>query len=197
MLRYLFLLGILNIAFNFLWKWVAVVPISLLLALFNTSRGLLLLKAIGAYLLVSCTALLTVSMVKESGSSFDAVAYPILGGLVLYLGIASHSYEACKQAGQSFDYEMLDALKYDGLFIVGSVVFFVVCIFLPNIAVNIVTLRIFEVISWAYELPVIGWILGIAGVLVMLSVLWQGLIFSIFVVGRLYYSVTRKSGQIS
>lgn len=192
-LRYIVFLGILNIVFGFLWKWVFVLPCALLFTLLKLNKAMILIKGFGAYLLVSLTALLTLSAVHDNPGLFSMISYPLLGGFVLYMSVAQNTYEGQKQAMMTGDYELLDSLKYDGILIIGTLVLFVITLFVPIIAYNPLTLLLMGVIAWAYELPVIGWLLGIGGVLFLLSIIWYGFIFSIMLFGAISSKIRRKS----
>ena len=191
-LRYIVLLGILNIVFGFVWKWIFVLPCALLFTVLRLNKAMLFVKGFGAYLLVSLTTLLTLGAIHDNPGLFSLIFYPLLGGFVLYMGVAQNTYEGQKQAMMTGDYELLDSLKYDGILIIGTLVLFVITLFVPIIAYNPLTIWLMGVIGWAYELPVIGWLLGIGGVLFLLSIIWYGFIFSIMLFGAISSKIRRK-----
>lgn len=195
-LIYIIYLGILNIVFGFIWKWIFVLPCALLFTGLRLNKAMLFVKGFGAYLLVSLTALLTLGAIHDNPGLFSLIFYPLLGGFVLYMGIAQNTYEGQKQAMMTGDYELLDSLKYDGILIIGTVVLFVITLFVPIIAYNPLTLWLIGIIAWAYELPVIGWLLGIGGVLFLLSIIWYGFIFSMMLFGALSSKMKRKPDSI-
>jgi|GEM_PF-658159 len=183
MLEYILYLGIINIVFSLVWNFVFVLPISLLLALFKTGKGTYLLKAFGHYLLVSLIALLTLSMIQLNPGIGSLILFPLIGAFIVFEILGSNSYELQKQAAMEYDYEILSRLRFDGLFIIGAVILFIVTLFVPIIAVNPLTLWIFKVIDWAYNLKVIGWLLGIGGFLFLLSMIWKGILVSGMLIG--------------
>jgi len=192
MIDYILFLGIIHIVFGFVWKWVFVLPISLLLALLKINKGIYLIKAFGSYLLVSLIALLTLYTIESNPGIGSLILYPLIGVFTIYMAEASRAYEAEKQAAMDYDYEALRVLRYDGLFIVGAVILFVVTLFMPIIAVNPLTQWLFGVIDWAYNLPVIGWILRIGGVLFLLSMIWYGILLSVILIGSLIGKIRRE-----
>ncbi|MDR4496999.1 MAG: hypothetical protein MRK02_03595 [Candidatus Scalindua sp.] len=51
---------------------------------------------------------------------------------------------------------------------------------------------LFRAIQWAYEMPIIGWLIGIGGVLFMLSIIWYGIIMLLMLVGSTYAKIRGK-----
>jgi len=191
-LEYVLYLGIINIVFGFVWKWVFVLPISLLLALFRIDKGIYLVKAFGSYLLVSLTALVTLYTIEYNPSIGSLILFPLIGAFIIYMALASSAYEKEKQAAMEYDYELLRTLRYDGLFTIGAVILFIVTLFVPIIAVNPLTQWLFSVIDWAYNLAVIGWLLRIGGVLFLLSMIWYGISISGVLIGSLVGKIKRE-----
>jgi len=192
LLRYIVFLGILNIVFGFVWKWIFVLPCALVFTLLKLNKAMIFVKAFGAYLLVSITALLTLGAIHDNPGLFSVISYPLLGGFVLYMSVAQNTYEGQKQAMMTGDYELLDNLKYDGILIIGTLVLFIITLFIPIIAYNPLTLGLMGIIAWAYELPVIGWLLGIGGVFFLLSIIWYGFIFSMMLFGAIVSKFGKK-----
>lgn len=184
-LAYIVYLGILNIVFGFVWKWVFVLPCVFLCALLRINKVMYFVKGFGVYLLVSLTALLTLGTIHDNPGIFSVIFYPLLGTFILYMGVAQDTYEGQKQAYMTADYELLENLKYDCLFIIGAPVLFVVMLFVPVIGYNLLTVWLMSVVAWAYNLPIIGWLLGLGGVLFLLSLIWYGFIFSMMLFGAI------------
>ena len=191
--RYIFCLGIINIVFGFAWKWVFALPSSILLALLRIDKGIYFVKAFGSYLLVSLTALLTLSALRDNPNIFSIALFPFIGAFVLYMGYASNYYEAQKQASMEFDYELMRLIQYEPIFMIGAIVLFMITLFVPIIAVNPLTKWLFNVIDWAYNLKVIGWLIGVGGVLFLLGVIWHGILISVVFSGCLVGKLKRKA----
>jgi len=76
---------------------------------------------------------------------------------------------------------------------IGAVSLFLITLFFPSIAHNVLIQWLFEVIAWAYEFPVIGWIVKIGGVLIVINILFHGFLASGFLIGSLVEKVKKSS----
>ena len=195
MIEYIFYLGIIHIVFGFLWKWVFVLPVVALFTLIKFNKGIYLVKTFGYYLLVSLIAILTLSTIEGKSGIGSLIIYPLIGVFTIYMATASGVHEAEKQASMEYDYETLSLLRYDGLFILGAVILFIVTLFVPAIAVNLLTQWLFGVIDWGYNLPVIGWIVRILGALFLLNIFWYGFIMSLMLIGFVASKIKGESGN--
>ena len=191
-LQYIFYLGVINIVFGFIWKWLFLFPTALLFSLLKINKAMLIVKSFGTYLLASLTALITLTAIEDAGV-IKTVLYPLIGGVILFMSYASNAYEVSKQAQMDFNYEMMDNLKYEGFFMIGAVSLFLITLFFPSIAHNVLIQWLFEVIAWAYEFPVIGWIVKIGGVLIVINILFHGFLASGFLIGSLVEKVKKSS----
>jgi tetratricopeptide (TPR) repeat protein len=108
------------------------------------------------------------------------------------MGYASNLYEAQKETRASYAWQMMRRLEQDSWFetlrMFGSVIFFVFVLFVPGIAKNGLTEWLFRVIDWAFNLPIIGWLIGIGGVLFLLGIIFYG----IFAFGMIVAIVVEK-----
>lgn len=195
-LRYIIFLGILNIVFGFVWKWIFVLPCAFVFALLKINKAMLFIKGLGVYLLVSLTALLTLGAIHNNPGLFSVIFYPLLGAFIVYMGVAQNTYEGQKQAYMTADYELLESLKHDWIFIIGAPILFIIVLFVPIIGYNPLTLWLIGIVAWAYNLPIIGWLLGIGGVLFLLSLIWYGFIFSMMIFGALTSKMKGKPDNI-
>jgi len=101
------------------------------------------------------------------------------------MGYASNYREAQEQAVREYDYELMRSSQHEGIFMVGAVVLYIVTLFVPIIAVNLLIIWFFNIINWAYNFKVIGWLIGIGGTLFLLSIIWQGIFVSAIFIGSL------------
>ncbi len=188
-LQFLFYLGIVNIIFGFVWKWIFVLPTAFLFALINFDYGMRFVKVFGTYLLVSLTAILTLAALGENPSGLALIFYPLVGAFIIFMGFASNTHEARKEASASMDWQMMRRLEQDSGFeailMLGAVVFYLVTLFIPVIAVNTLTEWLFKVIDWAFNLPVIGWLIGIGGVFFLLGIIFHGIFAAGFLIASL------------
>jgi len=138
------------------------------------------------------TALLTIFTLGEEPSVVSLVLYPLIGGLFIFMTFGNNQYEARKQAYRYGDWEMLQELEqrsgFEARLMVGSIIYYLVALFIPAVAMNILTEWAFKAIAWVYNLPVIGFLVGIVGVLVLIYVVYNGL----FVTGYLATTLLRK-----
>lgn len=196
---FVFYLGIINIIFGFIWKWLFVLPSALLFALLNFDYGMRIVKLFGSYLLVSLTAILTLTAFGDAPGIIVLILYPLTGAFVLFMGYASNLYEAQKEATINSDWQMIQRLEKDSNFetflMFGAVAFYALVLFIPDIATSRLTEWLFSVINWVFNLPIIGWLIGIGGVIFLLSMILQGIFsfgaISSMIAGR--FRGTKKS----
>lgn len=187
--QFLFYLGIINIIFGFVWKWVFALPAAFLFALLNFDYGMRAVKIFGSYLLVSLTALLTLAALGENPSGLALIFYPLIGAFVLFMAYASNQYEARKEASATMDWQMIQRLERDAGFetilTFGVIILFVITLFVPSIATNGLNEWLFSVIDWIFNLPIIGWLIGIGGVFFLLNIIFHGIFATGFVIASL------------
>lgn len=186
-------LGIINIVFGFIWKWVFVLPFAILFTFIKLDRAMLLVKAFGAYFLISLTALTTLIALQNVGGGWKLLFFPFVGAFVLFMGFSSNAYEQRKQANMSYDYSIMSRIERDAWFdlilMFGSIVLYILILFVPVVVVNPINDWLFRAIQWVYEMPIIGGLIGIGGVLFMLSIIWYGLIMLLMLVGGIYAKI--------
>lgn len=192
---FIIFLGIINIVFGFIWKWVFVFPAAILFTVIKLDRAMLLVKAFGAYLLISLTALATLHAIQDVSGGWKLLFFPFVGAFVLFMGFSSNAYEQRKQAHMSYDYSLMSHIERDAWFdlilMFGSLVLYIVILFVPAIAVNTMNDWLFMAIQWAYKLPIIGWLIGIGGVLFILSIIWYGIMMLLMLVGSTFAKIRR------
>lgn len=177
-------------------------PVSFLLTLLKIDKGVYFVKAFGHYLLVSLIALLTLTAFatpmifqgKIHPSFF--VILPLIGGFTLYMSLGNNSYEARKQALMQSDYESLKMLQYDVFFIIGALLLYVAILFVPLIAINPLTRWLLSVMEWIYNLPVIGWLLVVGGVIFLITTVWHGILFSAILFGSIVEKIQKRPRRI-
>ena len=188
--QFLIFLGIINIVFGFVWKWIVALPGAIVFTLIKFEKGVLIIKVFGAYLLVSLTAMTTLAAVQNAESWWPLIGFPLIAIFVLYLGFASNAYEQQKQARMENDYQLMKQLNENSLFdmtlTLGSIILFILILFIPSISYNSLNVWLFNVIRWAYDLPVIGWIIAIGGIFFMINIIWYGLLMSVMLVGSMF-----------
>lgn len=151
---------------------------------------MLLVKAFGAYLLISLTALATLNALQDVSSGWKLFIFPLIGGFVLFMGFTSNAYEQRKQALSTYDYSLISRIERDAWFdlflMLGSLVLYILILFIPAIAINPMNNWLFKTIKWAFDLPIIGWLIGIGGVIFMLGIIWYGILMLLMLGGSVY-----------
>jgi len=151
---------------------------------------MLLVKAFGAYLLISLTALATLNALQDVSSGWKLLIFPLIGGFVLFMGFTSNAYEQRKQALSTYDYSLISRIERDAWFdlflMLGSLVLYILILFIPAIAINPMNNWLFKAIKWAFDLPIIGWLIGIGGVIFMLGIIWYGILMLLMLGGSVY-----------
>ena len=94
--QFLFYLGIINIIFSFLWKWIFVLPMAILFAVFKFDYGIRFIKVFGVYLMVSLTALLTLGAVGEPPTILTLIFYPLIGAFLIFMRLGINLHKARK-----------------------------------------------------------------------------------------------------
>lgn len=194
--KFIFYLGIIHLIFGFVWKWVVALPTSILFVFIKLDMGVWLVKSVGAYFLVSLTAILALTATQEKGIILSIIYY-LIGGFVLYIGFISNTYEAQKVAAQNYDYEMMASLKYDTYITIGSLILFIIVAFIPSISINNLTFKFFTLTDWVLDIKIVGWLVGIGGVLFLLSMLWYGLITTGLVIASIVGIFKKKNDKES
>lgn len=199
--QFLFYLGIINIVFSFLWKWVFVLPTAFLFSVLKFDFGMRFVKIFGVYLMVSLVTLLTLSALGETPSVLSIIFYPLLGAFVIFMSLAINQYEARKQAYQSYDYELMAHIKkesnFEAIVLIGSVLFYIFVLFVPVISANALIVFLFTAIQWVYNIPVIGWIIGIGGVFFLINTIFHGLFaFGVITTGLLGMLKKNKTVEV-
>lgn len=187
--QFLFYLGIINIIFGFVWKWVFALPAAFLFALLNFDYGMRAVKIFGSYLLVSLTALLTLAALGENPSGLALVFYPLIGAFVLFMAYASNQYEARKEASATMDWQTMQRLEkdsgFEAILTFGVIILYVITLFVPSIATNGLNEWLFRVIDWIFNMPIIGWLMGFGGVFFLLNIIFHGIFATGFVIASL------------
>lgn len=185
-LEYLLYLGIAWVVFS-LVNWLFGLVAALVLTLTRFGKGFYITTVFSGYILVSLTALLTLGAISVHASAASTVLLPILGGTIVFMAMGQGAYSrekaALEAAREDYDYTLLERVRYDGFFVIGLTVLYVVMLFVPFIAENPLTMRLLALIDWAYNLKIVGWILRIGGVLFMLAFVAQGFFYSMALMG--------------
>jgi len=166
---------------------------SAVLALIRWNKGVYLIKAFTVYIFVSLTVLLTLRLIEYNPGIASLILLPIIGAFIIYTTLGQDAYDRQKEAMMNYDYEILNNLKYDGLFIFGAVILYIVALFVPIIVMNPISKWLFQITDWAYNVKILGWILRIGGMLFLLAFIWQGIMFTLVLIGMIIAKVKGES----
>ena len=180
---FLISLSILNLIFSFIWKWVIVVlsPLPTIIdEKFNTDLFkyyILLFKSIGIYFYVSLTIILVIELSYEKNSFLSFFNYAI-GYFIIFLALSVNAVNSLDHAISNADCEMLEMCKYDRFLAIASIPLYIIVAFIPEFAINLVTINLIGLIYWLLNIDIINWIIIIISFFTLLNILYHGLISS-------------------
>lgn len=184
-IKFIFYIGIINIVFSFIWKWIFVVPAAIFFTLINFDKGMIVVKAFGAYLLISLLGILSLGFIEENIVS-DKIYLIIIGSFMIYMILSNTFYEARKKALIEYNYELLERLNKEEIFniliLICSIIYFIYTFINPMVAINSLTYFLFKTIDWAVRLPILGILLSIGGIIYLLSTIWFGICYFIVLI---------------
>lgn len=172
---FIFYLGVINIIFSAVWKLLATMVSSLLQDIgLNKEISFFFFKALGYYILVSITAIVTT---QHMSSTFPlgAAVYAATGTFVIYATIASNLERNRWRAVMQFERKRLSVMRYDGYLLMASIVLFIATLIKPAIAMLGPHLWILDTIAKIYAIPVLNLIIWIMAFFYMVNILYRGI----------------------
>ncbi len=170
-------LTLITLTFTFVWKWFVAFPASLILGLLKIdNRFVYIIKSIGVYFLISIISILLILATQDRGMFITFLFY-LIGGFTLLLALTQSTIETQKKLAElNSDYEeMTDSLRFNSYINFGGIILFIVILFIPNIALNKVTLFFIQYnILFQNKLP--NWVLIIIGGSYLFSLILYGTI---------------------
>ena len=104
--------------------------------------------------------------------------FSFIGGFVLYSGFMSNLGVALKDSEMSTE-EKIQHVRSEMFLMRGALALYVIALFLLAVVLNPPTLWlakvIGEIIGWASDVPVIGWLLRIGGFLTIMALVLEGI----------------------
>jgi len=178
-LTFLFLLGVVSAVFDVVWNYLFLMTaISLIKGLRIDPGGVdldkvsVVIKA-SSYYLLSSLFVITLYRIPDVESGLFLVN-GLLGLLVLFTTLAGSSARAQAQAERDLNYIMLQYLRFDGVLIIITCVYYVAAVLFPWLARNLVTDSLFKTAVWLLDLPVIGFVVGIVAAIATLKMILAG-----------------------
>ena len=177
--RYIFELGIVFIVFNIIWFLLSSLPKMMLTLSIKNSSLDYILRVIQYFLLASLTSITSTSFILNNNVNQNyAPWYFIIGGFVLFLYLIS-KYEKKKLFKMAFQVnkQMInkkDALIYEPHIIGFAIIFFALSTKYEFLIDTILNRWLIENIYGIYKIPIIGWFIGLAGLLFLFTILAKG-----------------------
>ncbi len=173
--EYIFYLGVINIVFTSGWKILATLLSSLLNDIgINKDVSFLFFKTAGYYILVSLSALVTVSKM-EATYPLAAMAYAIIGTFVIYATIASNLERNRLRAVLNYERKRIRVMRFDGYLLMACIILFIVTLIKPVIADLPPHQWLLSTINSIYHAPLIKYIIGFFAFFYMLNIIFRGI----------------------
>jgi hypothetical protein len=178
MMKFLIDIAVIHTLFYVLWNFAVGLPIGGISALLGletwTTR---LFKSVGSFVLGSLSSII-VLIHYEGASSF--ILYSIIGGWFLLVILIAGTTDAKKKASEwrnSLEQmEMEWELEYDFIYWIIAIIFFILALFIPDIAANPINELFFYIKDWIMEIKILNWIVIGISFLLAISFLWHGII---------------------
>jgi len=179
--QYLLSIAVIQLVFGFLWTWIALLfVVPLLLVRLPMPLVSVLTKAVGYYFMASLTVVVTLGQMERNPEL--QYLFPVLGGIMLFFAATSAWYETEKAARENYDYEKLQNTRHDWIVYLALIPFYVLSLFFPAIVVNSKNAWFLSVIQWAWDLPILGWIIGLFAFFLVLSTGFYSLVALIMLI---------------
>jgi hypothetical protein len=101
----------------------------------------------------------------------------IIGLFSVYVNIGSGMYEKKKNASATNDFEILESSKYDVIFLILSLVYFIISLVIPKLAFNNFITDTLIFIGKIYNIKILGTIIAILSGLYFLKLVVYGILF--------------------
>lgn len=144
---------ILIVLLSIIWKYVFVLPYTLITA-WNKYANVfsIVIKVLGYYVIAAVMSLVVVGTIQSIDSIWLKVLIVFLGAFIYYSMTGDDLNKKSQAARANYDYETMESLNIDYIIQAASVLLFIVMIFIPRISVNPVTLFIISILDKVYNL---------------------------------------------
>ena len=177
---FLVLLGVIHLLLWLVWDWLICKPIQLLVRNFNLTKLVPIIQIIGAYLVVSMTSIATLVYIEDVNGTWGKLIYVLAGAFIIYLDLAGNNYERHEEAAvitanPELRHKIDKRKRQDLAIALGAILFYVIILAYPSIAKNTLNIFLFSRIVWAYNLPYVGWLLKVIGIVYMVAFSWMSI----------------------
>jgi hypothetical protein len=187
LIDFLFQCGIIYVVFSFIWSFFMFLYNMLTQFRKKTTAETYIFKFLNTYVLISLMAILTVKFMIMPRHSPGL--YATVGLLTLYSYLIGRLERNRMVVQLNQNVMRLGAselnMNMEKLLIPASLLYFVLCLIKPEIAVNAVTTWFGKSIAQLYDTPVIGWIFAFIGVIMLIGLLIRSLFYTALIINRI------------
>ncbi|RDU34701.1 hypothetical protein DRW41_22005 [Neobacillus piezotolerans] len=181
-LMYLLGISIIMLIYSMVWKYVFMLPITLIMMVLKLDQFKLsftALQIIGYYILSSLLILYTLGYTESYDLQGKFTLFTVLTGILLFVSAINEIGGKSTDAERSGDYFTLEAMPFiiTGVFIGLGV--YILAAFQPEIALNPISVFVLKIIRYITQYDIINWILSIVGSLYLLSMMFYSAIYSL------------------
>ena len=193
--EFIFYLGVINIIFSAIWKILATIFSSVLQDVgIDKDISFFIFKAVGYYILVSITALIT-SVHMQGTYTLAAVSYAVVGTFVIYATIASNLERNRWRAVMNFERKRIRVMRYDGYLLMACILLFISTLIKPDISNFRFQEWVLASIDKIYRAPVLKYIIGFFAFFYMLNIIFRGIKASDEVLAVLFNRKRKKPDE--
>ncbi len=186
LVKFVFYMGVIQIVFSTIWKFVALSLSSLLHSIgLNKDFSFLGFKAVGYYILVSVSALVTWDAMEGSGAIVAALV-GIAGTFIIYTTIAGNLERNRWRAVMNFERKRVQVMRFDGYLLISAVLLYLLSVAMPGIPENSLNEGFRHLIDQIYKTPLIGWIVGLGAFFYMVHIIFKGLKTTDYIIGLFF-----------
>jgi len=177
--KFVFFLGIVYIVFSIIWFLLATIPKMLFRQTTSKEIESYILKTLQYYFIGSLTSLASLNFIEDNNITADSgPLYIVTGGLVLFLYLAGKM----ERNKMLFQFKSIitknfstSILKYEPHLIGGTMVLYAFSVGVPILVNNPINSWFLKSIHDFYNTPIIGWIIGFAGVFFLMTIVFRGI----------------------
>jgi hypothetical protein len=184
--RFIFYLGVIYITFDALWKLFLYLVKSIFGITDRNRTAYFLFLFLYLFLLVTLTALTTHNYMEEHIRKISYLSFPIISLIVLYFYITSNMQKVRFRAKNTMDSLTIKRMKYNSVFLVLALSYFMVCIAFPNINENDFTIWVYGLIGDIYAVKLFKWIIGFFAFFFLINIFYRGIVVSSLIYRQIF-----------
>ena len=161
----------------FTWLFALIIAASSLFSKKTANISTYLMKGITYYMTAGVICMITLDSLPIGSSLGFRSLFGFAGCFIVWVLISGGMAEGRERAAAADDFAGLKMMRFDGLFLIGAILIYLIMLFSPSIASNFATEAFFRLTNWAWNLPVVGSLMALAGG-IFLVILGIGTIYS-------------------